>query len=111
MTSFLFKNLISFQITASGFSPQVQGLKRKELLPEDEVCGVFTWLKEQGLSDVHCGAFDGEAGVGDAAMVSQPSVLQVFPRASVSSLFFSSRWKVHYSTAATCTSWFGGLGT
>lgn len=71
MTSFLFKKLISLQITALGFSPQAQGLKRKELLPEVEVCGVFTWLKEQGLSDAHCRAFDGEAGVEDAAVVSQ----------------------------------------
>lgn len=79
LTSFLFLNLISLQITASGFSPRAQGLKRKELLLEDWDSGVFAWLKEQGLGDVHHEACDEVAGAGAAAVVSQqhpPSVPQ-----------------------------------
>ena len=56
-------SLISLEITASGFSPQTQGLKRKELWLEDWDSGVFTHLKEQGLSEVHHEACKEVAGV------------------------------------------------
>lgn len=74
LTSCRFSNLISLQITASGFSPRAQGLKRKELLPEDWDSRVFTRLEEQGLSDVHHEACKEAAGAGDAAVVSPQSL-------------------------------------
>lgn len=69
---FFFLNLISLQITASGFSPQAQGLKRKANFGQRiGIQGGFTWLKEPGLHDVHHTACDAAAGVGDATVVSQ----------------------------------------
>lgn len=102
-------NLISLQITASGFSPQTQDFKKgKDFCWRIGILGCSRVSKSRDLvTFIMSLAMKWQALGMLQGFLS--GVLQVLPRASASNLFFSISWKVRYSTAATRPGWFGHL--